>query len=167
VAKAMPQVHCLTCILAWWRAYGTHILSFLLQYDTLFPTQQHTIQVYCDNKGLIDHICNCSEPQHPQDIIHDDYPIYAKIDHCIQQLKPLALHFIHILGHQDTKSDKPLTLPECLNINCDTKATNFPLYDIPTKLQSNPRTTVSYPHLCIWGQIIFHCLQTTLRDTAT
>jgi len=79
----------------------------------------------------------------------------------------MAVRFIHVLGHQDTKSNKPLMLPERLNINCDARAANLPPLDNPQQLYQNPRTDASYSHLCINGQIIIHRLQATLRDAAT
>jgi len=105
-------------------AYGIYtVLSFFLQYMChypLLPQRTRPIHVYCDNKGLIDPLCNCSALPYPHDAVRDDYPIYAKIDQCLEQLKPLDLHFIHVLGHQDKKSDKLLMLPKCLNIDCNT-----------------------------------------------
>ncbi len=152
-------------------AYGIYtMLSFFLQYMCHYPVipqWPRPIHVYCDNKGLIDCLSNRLALPYPRDAIRDDYPIYAKIDQCLEQLKPLDLHFIHVLGHQDKKSDKPLTLPERLNIDCDARAANLPMFDNPDQLQQNPRTDASYPHLRIKGQIIIRRLQATLRDTAT
>jgi len=146
------------------------VLSFFIQYMHHYPLlrqQRHPIHVYCDNKGLIDHICNCSDTLYSRNAIQDDYPIYAEIDQCLQQLKPLELCFIHILGHQDKKSNKLLTLPEHFNIDCDAQAASIPVFDNPNQLQQNPRSEASYPHLHINGQIIIHHLQATLRDAAT
>ncbi len=144
-------------------AYGIYtVLSFLLQYTyhyPLLPQQRWPIHMH----GLIDHICNCSDLQYPCNAICDDYPIYTKIEQCIQQLKPLELQFIHVL---DKKLDKPLTLPEWLNINCNVQAAQLPPFDKLGKLQQNPQTTASYPHLCIKGHIIIHWLQATLCDAA-
>jgi len=152
-------------------AYGIYtVLSFFLQYTSYYPLihcRRHPIHVYCDNKGLIDRIGNRAAIQYPRDAIHDDYPIYAEIDYCIQQLKPTAMRFIHVLGHQDTKSNKPLTLPEKLNIDCDARAANLPPPENPSQLYQNPRTDASYPHLRIHRQIIIRRLQATLRDAAT
>jgi len=96
---------------------------------------------------------------YPCDAIQDNYPIYAEINQCLQQLKPLELCFIHVLGHQDKKSDKLLTLPKRLNMDCDAQAANLPMFDNPDQLQQNPRTEASYPHLHIKGQIIICRLQ--------
>jgi len=105
------------------KAYGIYtVLSFLLQYMQYYPLlllRQQCIQVYCNNKSLIEHICNRTAIQCPHRTIQDDYPIYAEIEPCIQQLKLLELWFIHVRGHQDKKLNQPLTLPECLNIDCD------------------------------------------------
>jgi len=79
----------------------------------------------------------------------------------------MAMRFIHVLSHQDKKSNKPLTLPEQLNIDCDVSAAQLPPPDNPNQLHQNPRTDVSHPHLCIKGQIIIRQLQATLHDAAT
>ncbi len=152
-------------------AYGIYtVLSFFLQYTQyypLIPCRPHPIHVHCDNKGLIDRICNRTAMQYPQDGIRDDYPIYTEIYNCIQQLKPLDVWFFHVLGHQDQKSDKPLTLPEWLNIDCDIRAAQLPPPDNLNQLYQKPRNEAGYPHLCIQGQIIIRCLQAHLRDAAT
>jgi len=120
-------------------AYGIYtVLSFFLQYMhhfPLLPQRRRPIYVYCDNKGVIDRVCNHSDTLYPRDAIQDDYPIYAELDHCLQQLKPLEFRFIHILGHQDKKRDKQLTIPERLNIDCDARASGLPALD--TLLCSN------------------------------
>jgi len=88
--------------------------------------------------SLIKCICSCTYIQYPCDVTHDNYPIYAEIHQCIQQLKPLDLRFFHIKGHQDQQCNKPLTLPERLNIECDARAAKLPPYDNLDKLHSNP-----------------------------
>ncbi len=69
-------------------AYGIYtVLSFFIQYMhhyPLLPQRRCPIHVYCDNKGLIDCICNRSDMLYPHDAIQDDYPIYAEIDQCLQ-----------------------------------------------------------------------------------
>jgi len=77
------------------------------------------------------------------------------------------MRFIHVLGHQNKKSNKPLTLPEWLNIDCDIRAAQLLPPDNPNQLHQNPHTNASYPHLCIQGQIIIRRLQATLHDAAT
>jgi len=147
-------------------AYGIYtVLSFFLQYmyhHPLLPQQRRPLYVYCDNKGVIDRICNRTNNIYPRNAIQDNYPIYAKIDHCLQQLQPLDFHFIHVLGHQDKHPDKQLTIPKCLNIDCDIRASSIPTLDNPVQLQLHPCFAASYPHLCIHGQIIIHRLQATL-----
>ncbi len=79
----------------------------------------------------------------------------------------MEVWFTHMLGHQDKKSNKPLTLPERLNIDCNARAAQLPPPDNPNQLYQNPQTEASYSHLCIQGQIIICCLQATLQDAAT
>jgi len=77
------------------------------------------------------------------------------------------MQFFHVLGHQDRKSDKPLTLPERLNIDCDVRAAQLPPPANPHQLRQNPRNEAGYPHLCIQGHIVIRRLQAHLRDAAT
>jgi len=57
-------------------------LSFLQQYLATFPLvlpTEYGVQVYCDNKGLVNQL-NCNAiPQYPCDTIMDDYPIIGEI----------------------------------------------------------------------------------------
>jgi len=86
------------------------------------------IHVYCNNqKGVMEQINNKSDIQYPRDAILDDYPMFQEIHHLIIQLYPIVPQFHHIMGHQDTKSNKPLTLPETLNVDCDHRALLLPI----------------------------------------
>jgi len=86
-------------------AYGMYmVLSFLQCYLATFPLvlpMAYTIQVYCDNKGLVDQLNHTANQKYPCDTIQDDYPIIAKIQHTIQMLLPIAITISHIKGHQD------------------------------------------------------------------
>jgi len=72
----------------------------------------------------------------------------------------------HIQGHQDTKLDKPLTIPEKLNIYCDAQALTMGKYHQLETIQQNPRNTSSYSHLVIQGQVVIQHLQHTLRNAS-
>jgi len=71
-----------------------------------------------------------------------------------------------VLGNQDWKSDKPLTLPEQLNIDCDIRTAQLPPPNNPNQLYQNPQNEAGYPHLCIQGQIVIRCLQAHLCNEA-
>jgi len=78
-------------------------------------------------QGIIDQ-ASCTSPcTYPHDAISDDYPIFAKLKHTIDLLQLINVSLHHIKGHQDTKSNKPLTLPEKLNIDCDAQASKMGL----------------------------------------
>jgi len=151
-------------------AYGIYTaLSFLHQYCTYFPLihrPHHTVHVYCDNQGVLDRATRKSIVPYPRDAISDDYPIFAEISQILQNLQPLQIEFHHIKGHQDTKSDKPLTLPEKLNIDCDAQASKTGSYHNSTEICNNPLTPASHPHLQIKGKHIIRHLQHSLRDAA-
>jgi len=104
-------------------AYGMYTaLSFFHQYCIYHPvimTTSRTIHVYCDNKGVLDRIGEQPQTPYPRDAIRDDYPVYAELQKIIAAIQPIRVQLHHVLGHQDTKSNKPLTLPEKLNIECD------------------------------------------------
>jgi len=71
-------------------AYGIcTVLSFFHQYIHLFPLTleiSQSIQVYCDNKGVIEQTNHPNTPMHPQDTLWDDFLIFAAIQCNLQQL---------------------------------------------------------------------------------
>jgi len=69
--------------------------------------------------------------------------------------QPVQIHFAHIKGHQDTKTQPPLTLPEQYNIECDHLAKAFVMAST-TKSTSmaNPEFEAVQPHLHIAGKVI-------------
>jgi len=152
-------------------AYGIYTaLSFLLQYSCCYPLvfrSPRTINVYCDNSGVIDRLNKTTNQPYPRDAIYDDYPIYAEIQFIIDRLYPILPKLYHVKGHQDQKPNRILTLPEQLNVDCDRRAATLPPYPDPQQLQNHPLNTAGYPHLQISQQVITRNLQTTLRDAAT
>jgi len=116
-------------------AYGLHMaLSFFQRYLATFPLvlPPHLItSAYCDNKGIVDRLNRKANQQYPRDTIQDDYPIIGEIQQTIRNLEPILVTIAHVKGHQDkVKLDRPLTIQETLNIDCDKRAseamTNFP-----------------------------------------
>jgi len=98
------------------------------------------------------------------DAISNNYPIYVEIAQIIKAMLQLHMKLHHIQGHQDTKSDKPLTLPEKVNIDCNTHASKICKYPQLDLIQQNPSTPSSYPHLCVQGKVVIQHLQHTLCD---
>jgi len=139
-------------------AYGVFMaLRFLQHYCQHFPElyqQQRNVNVYCDNQGVIDCSNRESVCPYPRDAISDDYPIYAEICQTITALKPIVIRMHHVKGHQDTKSDHPLMLPEKLNIECDARASKMEPTTDHDNQKIHPITEAAYPHLQIKEQII-------------
>jgi len=151
-------------------AYGLYTaLSFFQQYCQYYPEllrNPRTIHGYCDNQGVIDRTSRTSPCSYRRDAISDDYPIYAELKHTIDSLQPITVMLHHVKGHQDTKSDRPLTLPEKLNIECDDRASRLEPHPDAVTFQNNPANDSAYPHLVIQKQIIIRRLQHNLRNAS-
>jgi len=93
--------------------------------------------------------------------------IYAKIKNLQAQLALIAPTFIHVKGHQDTKSDQPPTIPESLNIDCNKQASALPDDQDTVLYQNNPQTPHSSPHLHIMNETIIWWTQHCLCNAAT
>jgi len=65
--------------------------------------------------------------------------------------------------HQDIKADKPLPLPECLNVECNRWAKQVP---VPYP-NNTPMINVAYPQLQIGSKVVIWQLQSQLHDTTT
>jgi len=138
------------------------VLNFFHQYIHLFPLtleKPRSIQVNCDNNGIIEQINQPSAPTHPWDTLRDDFPIFSAIQHNIPQLHPYCVTFHHVCSHQDKQHDCPLTLPECLNINCDACAAKLPPPPADLILTQHPQIQAGLPHLCSDNQVIMQHLQ--------
>jgi len=121
-------------------------LSFLQWYIATFPLvlpNKLTVQVYCNNKGLIDQLNHQTHQKYPRDTIQDNYPLIGEIQKTIQTLQPIS----HVKGHQDkVKLDWLLTIPETLNIDCE--RASEAMLTLPNTIPTNhPMTTIGYPHL--------------------
>jgi len=148
-------------------AYGIYTaLSFLQQYCTYYPWS------YKSNKQYM-HIVTTKKsstvpPGNPWYPTHKMQSVTATPSS--PKLLRLSKHWPtpsgahHIQGHQDTKLDKPLTIPEKLNIYCDAQALTMGKYHQLETIQQNPRNTSSYSHLVIQGKVVIQHLQHTLRN---
>jgi len=81
--------------------------------------------------------------------------------------QPVQFHFLHIKGHQDTKMQHPLTLPEQYNVECDHLAKAFVTAStmISTSL-ANPEFDSAQPHLHIAGKVICWQFLQALHENA-
>jgi len=102
----------------------------------------------------------------PNETTADDRDVYLAIIETTTQCAPVTLQFLHVMGHQDTKSNQPLTITEQWNVECDKKAK---LYVTTTKTQStslsNPAIPAAQPHLIINGKLLCRKLLPTLQES--
>jgi len=107
-------------------------LLFLAHYiDSYRPTHfENTIfNCFCDNSGVITWITEKldSSQVYPNNASANDHDIYTILISTTRRCAPANLHFLHVQGHQDTKANRPLTIVEQLNVECDRKAKTFVL----------------------------------------
>jgi len=80
----------------------------------------------------------------------------------------ITIHFIHIKGHQDKgNTQKKLSLPAKLNIECDQHAMAYLPMARCMKPLPNPMIPQCYPHLTINGHTIVRDIQDSLHSAAT
>jgi len=152
--------------------YGIYtMLSFFQQYLLLYPItfpQKQTIHIYCDNNGVIEQLQQTySSHQYPREAIRDDYPIFAEVQALLQAMPAITALFHHVKGHQKETADCKLTLPEKLNIDCDSRAATLQPPPSTAPHCTHPLNSAGHPHLVIQGNVITQRLQHTLRDAAT
>jgi len=137
-------------------SYGPHLFS------------ASTIQCYCNNSGVITTTNDLYATMitRPNDTTNDDHDVYLAINETISQCAPVTLRFIHVKGHQDSKSKKPLTLIEQFNVDCDRRAKQYVTQStISSTSFGNPAIPAAQPHLRIGGKLICRKLIPTLRQT--
>jgi len=145
-------------------------LIFLSYYLTCYePLQSTAVSCYCDNAGVITKIESAQdEPTpRPNDTTANDSDLYVALADIIQKCNPLQLQFTHVAGHQDTKTKRPLTLPELYNVECDKRAKEF-VTASPTLSTSigNPEIDAAGPHLYIERKLICRQYLQALREAA-
>jgi len=86
---------------------------------------------------MLNHARMQSSIKYPCNATSDDYPVYAELQATIEALQPIQVQFHHILGHQDTKLDKLLTLHVKLNKECDAQPTTLTPYHDVTEQEPN------------------------------
>jgi len=68
---------------------------------------------------------------------------------------PLHIHYIRVKGHQDQNNDKPLTMEEAHNVDCDNVAKNYVWQcNLQSTTLEHPEFEAVQPHLLIAGKII-------------
>jgi len=103
----------------------------------------------------------------PNDTTKDDRNLYLAIKTTTDECHPLALQFLHVKGHQDAKANRPLTIKEILNIECDRLAKQY-VQDSPIKSTTlaNPEIAEAQPHLRIAGKTVCRRFLPELREAA-
>jgi len=73
---------------------------------------------------------------------------------------------MHVQGHQDTKANRPLTIVEQLNVECDHHAKTYVLNTNSSSVAfGNPDIPEARPNIQIQGKIVCRKLLPALRDT--
>jgi len=146
-------------------------LLFLAHYvDSFGPHQfqDSPINCYCDNIGVITRTTEQLETKliQPNEMTADDSDVYAALVHTVQQCSLATVNLLHVQGHQDKKANRPLTIIESFNVDCDDQAKK---YVTSTKKSStafgNPDILEARPHLHIHGKIICRNFLPTIRQT--
>jgi len=104
-------------------------LTFLSYYLSCYDPVQDTatVQCFCNNIGVITNIesIQAATSIRPNDTTANDRNLIVAIAGQINQCLPLQLQFLYVKGHQDTKADRPLTLAEQYNVECDRLAKEY------------------------------------------
>jgi len=149
------------------KTYGLYtLLHFFHQYLCLFPLtikQPQPIHIDCNNKGVGQ---SAHQMALPHDTICNDFPIFEEIQHYVHQMQPFSFVFHHVQCHQDKQCDQWLTIPECLNIDCDACAAKMPLPPKDLNLVWHPCIQAGFLHLCLNKEVVIQQLQHTLWDVA-
>jgi len=127
------------------------------------------IQCFCDNLGVITNINRNQESliPRPNDATTDDCDLFLAIAAVIRTCTSVEFQFLYVKGHQDTKVDRPLTLAEQYNVECDHLAK---LYvgssSVLSTSMNNPEFEAAQPHLHIDNKVICRRFLPTLREHA-
>jgi len=156
------------------RAEAFGLLSaiiFLVSYILSFanPIPPTTVGCFCDNLGIITTLTQLQETTttRPNDMTADDRDIFLEIRATAARCPRLTLQFQYVPGHQDTKSNKPLTVQEIHNVECDRLAKQF-VRAHPTKSNSlnNPKMEAARVHVTIDGKVLCRRFIPALRSAA-
>jgi len=140
--------------------------QYLLQHPTIL-VQPQTIHEHYSNNGIIEQIQNAPSCMYPYDALHNDYLIYAEIQHQIWSILMVKLLFHHVNSHQKEITDCKLMLWEKLNIDYNACAAMMTLLSWDSPVCTTPFAEAGYPHfLQVKKRCIIQCLQHMLHDAA-
>jgi len=141
-------------------AFGVLAAILFLQYYLSCYQQDippSNITCYCDNLGVITNLIELRNEMTARlnDTTSDDRDIYLAITEAATQCFPVRIKYAHIKGHQDKKSDQPLTTEELHNVECDKLAKSFVRDNtLRSTNLNNPEIEAAQPHLKIAGRVI-------------
>jgi len=145
------------------RNLTSYISAFI---EPIHPT---TVDCFCDNLGIITTLTTLQETTIvcPNDMTADDRDIFLKIMATATRCPNLAMRYLYVPGHQDTKSKKPLTIPEQHYVDCNWLAKQFVKAQHTQSFTfNNPEMAVARVHLLIDGKVICRRFLPALRQTA-
>jgi len=146
-------------------------LIFLRHYVDSYGPDQFTpskLECFCDNIGVITNVETLLAPNKtkPNDTTNDDRDIYTAISMTALQCFPMQTSFLHVKGHQDARANRPLTITEQFNVDCDKRAKTYTQSTTKRSVSyGNPAIPAAQPHLIIANRIICRNLITTLQHT--
>jgi len=146
-------------------------LTFIQHYLSCYPPvpATTTLTCYCDNLGVITNVNSFWDDgiSRPNETTNNNRDLIIAISELTDRCQPLELQFMYVKGHQDTKADRPLTIPELHNVACDKLAKDY-VKSTPYLSTSlvTPDFEAAQPHLHIAGKTICRKFIAALRDQA-
>ncbi len=144
-------------------------LLFLQYYISCFtPETYHgaKFQCHCDNQGILTNVTEMrsSAIKRPNDTTSNNFDLYAAICQAASHSQPVRVTFHHVKGHQDKVPQRPLTIVEQLNVECDKRAKSYTSSaSSPSTVYCNPQTQIAQPHLLIGNKTICRKVIPALR----
>jgi len=146
-------------------------LIFLRHYLASYGQEQFTtskLDCFCNNIDVITNVDILLAPAKPKpnDTTSDDRDIYIAISTLVLQCSPLQPRFLHVKGHQDAQANRPLTIIEQHNVDCDSRTKSYTQTTTKTSTSyGNPAIPTAQPHLIIANKLICRNLTTMLQHT--
>ncbi|KAG7374486.1 hypothetical protein IV203_013581 [Nitzschia inconspicua] len=147
-------------------AYGKcSILQFLFLLREYYDLSLAPMQVYCDNKALVENVNKAREqsrPQFPNDALKASWDVLQAVVRLAKLLPQITFH--HIRGHQDTQValDK-LSRPAKLNVQADKLAGSYQHLSSHKNIQA-PMIEGTNCHLIYDGQTVASKHRKHIRD---
>jgi len=124
---------------------------------------------FCDNLGIITTLTQLQDTTiaRPNDMTADDHDIFLEIIATAAWCPRLTFQYHYVPGHQDTKSNKPLTVQEFHNVECDRLAKQFTReHQTQSGTLNNPKMEAARVHVTIAGKVLCRQFLSALRTAA-